>query len=122
MCTPHILFFIILLLNNHKIFLDNQKKSVSLQAIGNKPQQDAYRGTLKGFYGTLKSKDGCIKFALLCQTACNKTKWHQIATDGCSRFGAIIVGCQVMHVASLDDGLLAVDDVDAAWQLAVGRE
>ena len=33
--------------------------------IGKPELQDAYRATLKGFYGALKSMDGCIKFALL---------------------------------------------------------
>jgi hypothetical protein len=36
-----------------------------LQAIGNEELQNEYRNILKGFYGALKSKDGCIKFALL---------------------------------------------------------
>ena len=36
-----------------------------LQAIGNTELQDAYRATLKGFYGALKSMDGCIRFAFL---------------------------------------------------------
>ena len=36
-----------------------------LQAIGRPDLQEAYRNTLKAFYGALKSKDGCIKFAML---------------------------------------------------------
>ena len=46
------------------ILVDEYDKPL-LQAIGNKNLQDAYRATLKGFYGALKSMDGCIRFALL---------------------------------------------------------
>ena len=46
------------------ILVDEYDKPM-LQAIGNQELQDAYRATLKGFYGALKSMDGCIKFALL---------------------------------------------------------
>lgn len=46
------------------ILVDEYDKPM-LQAIGNKELQTAYRNTLKAFYGALKSKDGCIKFALL---------------------------------------------------------
>ena len=46
------------------ILVDEYDKPI-LQAIGNKALQDEYRGTLKGFYGALKSMDSCIKFAML---------------------------------------------------------
>ena len=46
------------------ILVDEYDKPM-LQAIGNPKLQDAYRATLKGFYGALKSMDGCIRFALL---------------------------------------------------------
>ena len=46
------------------ILVDEYDKPM-LQAIGNKELQDEYRGTLKGFYGALKSMDGCINFAML---------------------------------------------------------
>ena len=46
------------------ILVDEYDKPM-LQAIGNKELQDEYRSTLKGFYGALKSMDGCIKFAML---------------------------------------------------------
>ena len=36
-----------------------------LQAVGDESRQQAYRSTLKAFYGALKSQDGNIKFALL---------------------------------------------------------
>ena len=36
-----------------------------LQAIGNEALQDSFRETLKAFYGALKSKDECIKIAVL---------------------------------------------------------
>ena len=46
------------------ILVDEYDKPM-LQAIGNKELQNEYRDTLKGFYGALKSMDGCIKFAML---------------------------------------------------------
>ena len=46
------------------ILVDEYDKPM-LQAIGNNELQDEYRGTLKGFYGALKSMDGCIRFAML---------------------------------------------------------
>lgn len=46
------------------ILVDEYDKPL-LQAIGNKELQEEFRGTLTSFYGALKSKDGCIKFALL---------------------------------------------------------
>ena len=46
------------------ILVDEYDKPM-LQAIGNDELQDEYRGILKSFYGALKSKDACIKFALL---------------------------------------------------------
>ena len=46
------------------ILVDEYDKPM-LQAIGNKELQDEYRNTLKGFYGALKSMDGCIRFAML---------------------------------------------------------
>lgn len=46
------------------ILVDEYDKPM-LQAIGNKELQEEYRSTLKGFYGALKSMDGCIRFAML---------------------------------------------------------
>lgn len=46
------------------ILVDEYDKPL-LQAIGNRELQDDFRSTLKAFYGALKSKDGCIKFAFL---------------------------------------------------------
>ena len=46
------------------ILVDEYDKPM-LQAIGNDSLQEAFRSTLKAFYGALKSKDGCIKFAML---------------------------------------------------------
>lgn len=46
------------------ILVDEYDKPL-LQAIGNTELQEAYRATLKGFYGALKSMDGCIRFAFL---------------------------------------------------------
>ncbi len=36
-----------------------------LQALEDQPLQKEFRDTLKGFYGAIKSMDGCIEFALL---------------------------------------------------------
>ena len=46
------------------ILVDEYDKPM-LQAIGDLQRQEAYRNTLKAFYGALKSQDGNIKFALL---------------------------------------------------------
>ena len=46
------------------ILVDEYDKPM-LQAIGKPELQDIYRATLKGFYGALKSMDGCIRFAFL---------------------------------------------------------
>ena len=46
------------------ILIDEYDKPM-LQAIGDESRQQAYRSTLKAFYGALKSQDGNIKFALL---------------------------------------------------------
>ncbi len=46
------------------ILVDEYDKPM-LQAIGNAELQKAYRATLKGFYGALKSMDGSIRFAMM---------------------------------------------------------
>lgn len=46
------------------ILVDEYDKPI-LETINNQELQDDYRSTLKGFYGALKSMDGCIKFAML---------------------------------------------------------
>ena len=46
------------------ILIDEYDKPL-LQAIGNHELQQAFRSTLKPFYGVMKTMDGCIKFALL---------------------------------------------------------
>ena len=46
------------------ILVDEYDKPI-LQTIGNGALQDEYRATLKGFYGALKTMDGCIRFAML---------------------------------------------------------
>ncbi len=46
------------------ILVDEYDKPM-LQAIGNETLQQSFRSTLQAFYGALKSKDGCIKFAFL---------------------------------------------------------
>ena len=46
------------------ILIDEYDKPL-LQAIGNHELQQAFRSTLKPFYGVMKTMGGCIKFALL---------------------------------------------------------
>ena len=46
------------------ILIDEYDKPL-LQAIGNKPLQEAYRSKLKAFYSCLKTMDSCIRFAFL---------------------------------------------------------
>lgn len=46
------------------VLVDEYDKPL-LETIGNEALQDDYRSTLKSFYGALKSKDDCIKFAML---------------------------------------------------------
>ncbi|MDO4181323.1 MAG: ATP-binding protein [Bacteroidales bacterium] len=46
------------------ILVDEYDKPL-LQAIGNKPLQEEFRGTLKAFYSVLKTMDGYIQFTLL---------------------------------------------------------
>lgn len=72
------------------ILVDEYDKPM-LQAIGNIELQDEYRGTLKGFYGALKSMDGCIKFAVL---------------TGVTKFGKVSVFSDLNNLndISLDDG------------------
>ena len=49
---------------NVVVLVDEYDKPM-LQAIGNEALQDAYRSTLKAFYGVLKSSDQYLRFALL---------------------------------------------------------
>lgn len=67
------------------ILIDEYDKPM-LQAIGNQELQDAYRNTLKGFYGALKSMDGCIQFALL---------------TGVTKFGKVSVFSDLNHLTDL---------------------
>lgn len=66
------------------ILVDEYDKPM-LQAIGNEELQEQFRSTLKGFYGALKSMDGCIKFAML---------------TGVTKFGKVSVFSDLNH---LDD-------------------
>jgi len=64
------------------ILVDEYDKPM-LQAIGNVPLQEAYRATLKGFYGALKSMDAYIKFAFL---------------TGVTKFGKVSVFSDLNHL------------------------
>ncbi len=50
---------------NRVVILVDEYDKPMLQAIGKPELQEAYRNTLKAFYGALKSRDGYIKFAML---------------------------------------------------------
>lgn len=67
------------------ILVDEYDKPL-LQAIGNNELQEQYRDILKGFYGALKSTDGCIKFAML---------------TGVTKFGKISVFSDLNHLNDL---------------------
>ena len=56
------------------VLVDEYDKPL-LQAIHNKELMEAYRITLKAFYGVLKSKDSCLRFAFLTGV----TKFSQVS-------------------------------------------
>lgn len=71
------------------ILVDEYDKPL-LQAIGNEELQEQYRGILKGFYGALKSMDGCIKFAML---------------TGVTKFGKVSVFSDLNHLNDISMSL-----------------
>lgn len=75
------------------ILVDEYDKPL-LQAIGNDELQDQYRGILKGFYGALKSMDGCIKFAIL---------------TGVTKFGKVSVFSDLNHLDDISMSLRYYD-------------
>jgi len=75
------------------ILIDEYDKPM-LQAIGNEELQNEYRNTLKGFYGALKSMDGCIKFALL---------------TGVTKFGKVSVFSDLNHLNDISMDLRYAD-------------
>ena len=58
------------------VLVDEYDKPL-LQAIHNKELMEAYRITLKAFYGVLKSKDSCLRFAFLTGV----TKFSQVSVS-----------------------------------------
>lgn len=76
------------------ILVDEYDKPM-LQAIGNSDLQEAYRNTLKAFYGVLKSMDGYIRFALL---------------TGVTKFGKVSVFSDLNNLndISMDDRYVAL--------------
>ncbi len=56
------------------VLIDEYDKPL-LQAIHNKELMEAYRNLLKAFYGVLKSKDSCLRFAFLTGV----TKFSQVS-------------------------------------------
>lgn len=75
------------------ILVDEYDKPL-LQVIGNDELQDQYRGILKGFYGALKSMDGCIKFAIL---------------TGVTKFGKVSVFSDLNHLDDISMSLRYYD-------------
>lgn len=71
--------------NQRVVILIDEYDKPMLQAIGNPQLQDEFRNTLKGFYGALKSMDGCIRFAFI---------------TGVTKFGKVSVFSDLNH---LDD-------------------
>lgn len=67
------------------ILVDEYDKPM-LQAIGNNDLQNEFRSTLKGFYGALKSMDGCIQFAFL---------------TGVTKFGKVSVFSDLNHLTDI---------------------
>ncbi len=67
------------------ILVDEYDKPM-LQVIGSPELQNAYRATLKGFYGALKSMDAHIKFAML---------------TGVTKFGKISVFSDLNHLTDI---------------------
>lgn len=67
------------------ILIDEYDKPM-LQAIDNTELQDEFRNTLKAFYGTLKSMDGSIQFALL---------------TGVTKFGKVSVFSDLNHLTDI---------------------
>lgn len=67
------------------ILVDEYDKPM-LQSIGNLELQNAFRSTLKSFYGALKTKDGSIQFAML---------------TGVTKFGKVSVFSDLNHLDDL---------------------
>ena len=89
------------------ILVDEYDKPL-LETIGNEALQDDYRSTLKSFYGALKSKDDCIKFAML---------------TGVTKFGKVSVFSDLNNLKdiSLDNryyNLCGIDEgeLDNIWE------
>ncbi len=76
------------------ILVDEYDKPI-LQSIDNTELQETYRSILKGFYGALKSMDGCIKFAFL---------------TGVTKFGKVSVFSDLNNLfdISMDDRYVAI--------------
>jgi hypothetical protein len=76
------------------ILVDEYDKPI-LQTIDNTELQETYRSILKGFYGALKSMDGCIKFAFL---------------TGVTKFGKVSVFSDLNNLfdISMDDRYVAI--------------
>ncbi len=96
------------------ILVDEYDKPM-LQAIGNPELQEAYRATLKGFYGALKSMDGCIRFALLTGV----TKFGKVSVfSDLNNLNDISMDAEFYDVCGITEGELRTQFVPEIKQLA----
>ena len=100
------------------ILIDEYDKPM-LQAIGNEELQNEFRNTLKGFYGALKSKDGCIQFALLTGV----TKFGKVSVfSDLNNLEDISMDLQFHNICGLTDNELTSTLKDYVESLAVAND
>lgn len=96
------------------ILVDEYDKPM-LQAIGNEALQTAYRNTLKGFYGALKSKDGCIRFGIL--TGVTKFSKVSVFSD-LNNLDDISMWNEFIEICGISDRELEINFKDDLHELA----
>ena len=84
------------------VLVDEYDKPL-LETIGNEALQEDYRSTLKSFYGALKSKDDCIKFAMLTGV----TKFGKVSVfSDLNNLKDISLDNRYYNLCGIDDGEL----------------
>lgn len=96
------------------ILVDEYDKPM-LQAIGDEALQTAYRNTLKGFYGALKSKDGCIRFGIL--TGVTKFSKVSVFSD-LNNLDDISMWNEYIEICGISDRELEINFKDDLHELA----
>lgn len=96
------------------ILVDEYDKPM-LQAIGNEALQTSYRNTLKGFYGALKSKDGCIRFGIL--TGVTKFSKVSVFSD-LNNLDDISMWNEYIEICGISDRELEINFKDDLHKLA----